>query len=145
MLELPNLYADAVNLGDGHKFAGSFCADGVWDVSATNPDWVAKGRGDILSQFEYLRGAHDWVFQLVYQSVIVAKDQSTAQVRTYVGEIGNIRGNGSSLFAVYHDTCRKHDGVWLFQRRKFDPLYHGDPGLSEEAKLSTVIDRFANS
>ena len=102
LLELPNRYADALNTNRVEGFVGSFAPDGVWDVSSSNPKWLARGRDAIAKLYEYLRGAHEWVFQVVYQSVILECSGECAKVRTYVGEYGNVSGVAvcSSLLCI---------------------------------------------
>lgn len=142
LLELPNWYADGLNINNPDQFAGSFAEDSVWDVSAANPEWIAVGRDAIKRQYAFLRGAHNWVFQVVYHSVIHECDGDRAKVRTYVGELGNLRGEGILLFAAYHDDCVRTPSGWLFANRKFDPLYHGTPDLNQDIKTYPTPNRF---
>ena len=145
LLELPSRYADALNTNRVEGFVGSFAPDGVWDVSSSNPKWLARGRDAIAKLYEYLRGAHEWVFQVVYQSVILECSGERAMVRTYVGEYGNIRGGGVQLFGVYNDECVKHEGQWYFSYRKFDALYHGPPDLLADPKRYPAPRKFGRS
>jgi ketosteroid isomerase-like protein len=123
-------YADAVTRRDEAAWTATWAKDGEWWMMGS----PTRGREDVVALWRTLTGPLAFVIQIPTTGLIELRGDC-AVGRWYITE--HIRGGDGSamlILGVYHDRYRREDGEWVFETRRFDPLYMGPPDLSAEAR-----------
>jgi ketosteroid isomerase-like protein len=124
--EVIELYTDAVTRRDWNAVGGLFAGDAVWAIGApTNIE--LGGRAAIVEGLERLVAPFD-VFVQMTHSIVIDLDGDRAGARTIVHGFGRARDRSRGAFAlgVYTDTLFRDGRRWLFESRRFDPVYIDD-------------------
>ena len=121
--ELIELYSDAVTRRDWNTAGAVFAEDAVWTIGApTNVELrgraaIAKGVADMVGAFE--------VFVQMTHSIVVELHGDRATARTIVNGFGRLRDRSRGTFTLgtYHDVLTRNGDGWLFQSRRFEPIF----------------------
>jgi ketosteroid isomerase-like protein len=121
--EVIELYSDAVTRRDWETTGALFAEDAVWsiapptDVELVGRPAIAEGVAQMVESFE--------VFVQMTHSIVIALDGDRASARTIVNGFGRSRDGSRGAFALgtYTDTLLRSGGGWLFQSRRFAPLF----------------------
>ena len=115
-------YNHAIDSGDAEAWAGTFVADGVFQLAGRDP---VVGREALC---EFARGLAPSSMRHFVSNLLVDVDAGgeTATLRAY---LALIRDHGIAMTGAYKDTLRKVDGEWGFVRRLFtsDPRPEASP------------------
>jgi uncharacterized protein (TIGR02246 family) len=125
-------YADAVNRRDAEAYAATWAPDGVWEIRGNR----YEGREAILAYWTPLMAGIPWVVQTINNGTVdVAGD--TAQARWFHTDFAAL-GDGTRRMALglYHDSCIRVGGRWLFSLRSYTRL--ADIPLSPEMQTFQV-------
>ena len=121
--EVIELYSDATTRRDWETVGAVFAEDAVWsiapptDIELTGRAAIANGVAEMVEAFE--------VFVQMTHSIVIALDGDRASARTIVNGFGRLRGGSRGAFALgtYIDTLVRTGDGWLFQSRRFEPLF----------------------
>lgn len=121
--EAIELYSDAVTRRDWKTMAAVFAEDALWsiapptDLTLHGRAAIAKGVAEMVEAFE--------VFVQMTHSIVVELDGDRASARTIVNGFGRLRDGSRGAFALgaYIDTLIRSGDGWLFQSRRFEPLF----------------------
>ena len=121
--ELIELYSDAVTRRDWSTAGAVFADDAVWTIGTpTNVELrgraaIVKGVADMVETFE--------VFVQMTHSIVVTLDCDRATARTIVNGFGRLRDRSAGTFTLgtYHDVLTRDGDGWLFQSRRFEPIF----------------------
>ena len=114
-----NRYTDAVNRRDWQAFASVYAKDAIWE-----------GLGDLVMRFEG-RDAITLGFLEIIEPMsmfvqmngpaLIDVDGDRASARSTIHELGDVPAQGTrfELYGRYEDELVRHNGVWLFQSRRF--------------------------
>jgi ketosteroid isomerase-like protein len=121
--ELIELYSDAVTRRDWETTGAVFADDAVWSI-APPTDIVLHGRAAIATGVAEMVEAFE-VFVQMTHSIVIELDGDGASARTIVNGFGRLRDGSRGAFALgtYIDTLIRSGGGWLFQSRRFEPLF----------------------
>jgi uncharacterized protein (TIGR02246 family) len=125
---LVHRYADAASRRDPLGVASTFTNDGEWHA----PEWGRhNGRDAMVAFFSAMLGGWNVFLQGLQSGVVVldAVDADHATGRWFVQEVGQrSEGTNLTIAGVYHDEYRRDAGVWLINRRRYDPLLRSADG-----------------
>jgi ketosteroid isomerase-like protein len=121
--EVIELYSDAVTRRDWETAGAVFTDDAVWsiapptDMELVGRAAIAKGVAQMVEAFE--------VFVQMTHSIVIAIDGDRASARTIVNGFGRLRDGSRGAFALgtYTDNLVRSADGWLFQSRRFAPLF----------------------
>ncbi len=136
--EVIELYSDAVTRRDWATVGAVFAEDAVWiiapptDIELHGRAAIAKGVAEMVEAFE--------VFVQMTHSIVIELHVDRAAARTIVNGFGRLRGGASGAFALgtYIDELVRAGDGWLFQSRRFDPLF-----IDNAAPVGTAYGRGA--
>jgi ketosteroid isomerase-like protein len=121
--EVIELYSDAVTRRDWTTVGAVFAEGAVWviapptDIELRGRAAIAKGVAKMVEAFE--------VFVQMTHSIVIELDGDRAAARTIVNGFGRLRDGSRGAFALgtYIDELVRAGDGWLFQSRRFDPLF----------------------
>jgi ketosteroid isomerase-like protein len=121
--ELIERYSDAVTLRDWATAGALFKEDALWSI-APPTDVTISGRAAIVDGLRTMIDPFE-VFVQMTHSIVIALDGDRATARTIVNGFGRARDGTSGAFALgtYTDLILRDGDGWLFQSRRFDPLF----------------------
>jgi uncharacterized protein (TIGR02246 family) len=125
---LVHRYADAASRRDPPGVASTFTDDGEWHAPELGRH---KGHDAMISFFTSMLDGWTVFLQGLQSGVVVldAADADRATGRWFVQEVGQrAEGTNLTLAGVYHDEYRRDAGVWLINRRRYDPLLRSVDG-----------------
>ena len=125
---LVHRYADAASRRDPLGVASTFAADGEWHAPELGRH---KGRDAMIAFFTSMLDGWNVFLQGLQSGVVVlnAADADHATGRWFVQEVGQrAEGTNLTIAGVYHDEYRRDAGVWLINRRRYDPLLRSVDG-----------------
>jgi len=111
-------YADAVNRRDAEAYAATWAPDGVWEIRGNR----YEGREAILAYWKPLMAGIPWVVQTITNGT-VDLDGETARGRWFHTDFAALPdGTKRMALGLYHDSCVRVDGRWLFALRSYTRL-----------------------
>jgi ketosteroid isomerase-like protein len=121
--ELIELYSDAVTRRDWETVGAVFAEDAIWSI-APPTDIALKGRAAIATGVGEMVEAFE-VFVQMTHSIVIELDGDRAAARTIVNGFGRLRDGSRGAFALgtYIDRLVRAGDGWLFQSRRFEPLF----------------------
>jgi ketosteroid isomerase-like protein len=122
--ELLEAYADAVCVVDANAWAATWAQDSVWEL----PDYPQIGRitgkPNIVAAWTAAMAQYPGIiFIATPGSIVVEGDE--AVVRSYTSEVFDDQANGKTTRdrGRYDDIVIRHNGQWLFKKRRFKKLH----------------------
>ena len=109
ILQLLYRYNHAIDSGDAHGWAGTFTADGVFDVAGQ----VRSGRDELAA---FAAGVHGYRHTVVNPVVNVAGDAATVRAYWVV-----YQGTAVAAVGTYADEVVRTPGGWRFAKRVSTP------------------------
>ena len=109
ILQLLYRYNHAIDGGDAHGWAGTFTADGVFDVAGQ----VRSGRDELVA---FAAGVHGYRHTVVNPVVDVAGDAATVRAYWVV-----YQGTAVAAVGTYEDEVVRTPGGWRFAKRVSTP------------------------
>lgn len=121
--EVIELYSDAVTRRDWETTGALFAEDAVWsiapptDVELHGRAAIAEGVAEMVEAFE--------VFVQMTHSIVIELNGDRASARTILNGFGRLRDGSRGAFALgtYIDALIRTGDRWLFQSRRFEPLF----------------------
>jgi ketosteroid isomerase-like protein len=114
-------FTDALMMRDYDRFASLFTSEGVWRIPYVDVEFV--GRDAIRAGIERMQGLWDYFVQTLHSGWLRI-DGDVAVGRTYVSEIGHMRGGRSEQnHALYHDCYARAPEGWRFTERTYEVRY----------------------
>lgn len=124
-------YCDAVHRRDGKTWSSLWAEDAVWDFMGQ----TITGRDNILATWEGAMAGFPIVYHTSHGAIINVQGER-ATCRWYINEeIVDANQQALRFVGIYNDVCCKHGDVWLFQHRRFDPIYQGAGALNGDTWL----------
>lgn len=124
--KLSGRYCDAIHRRDSETWASLWAEDAIWDFMGQS----IEGRTNILATWEGAMAGFPVVYHVSHGAVINV-DGDSANCRWYINEeIVDASGAPLRFVGIYNDICTRHGDEWLFQRRRFDPIYQGAGALN---------------
>ena len=109
ILQLLYRYNHAIDSGDAHGWAGTFTADGVFDVAGQ----VRSGQDELAA---FAAGVHGYRHTVVNPVVDVAGDAATVRAYWVV-----YQGTAVAAVGTYEDEVVRTPGGWRFAKRVSTP------------------------
>ena len=112
-------YTDAVNSRNWDDFPAIFAEDATWE--AIGLDLRFEGLAAITKGLSGVVGAMSSFVQMNCPAVMNYTGGERASARSTIYEIGESESQGSwfEAYGRYEDELVRHNGVWLFQSRRF--------------------------
>jgi hypothetical protein len=111
-------YTDAVNSRNWAAFPNIFAKDASWeaiglDIRFDGLDAITSGLSKIVTGMSR--------FVQMNTPAVIELDGDRASARSTIYEIGESESQGSwfEAYGRYEDELVRHNGVWLFQSRRF--------------------------
>ena len=122
--ELLESYCDAVNVRDAQAWGQTWAEDSVWELPHLDIDGI-RGREAIVAAWVEAMKLFPFVNMMAHAGSIEVEGDR-ALMRSYTDEVA-VMEDGKEIRprGRYDDVCVRHDGQWLFARRKFTVL-HGE-------------------
>jgi ketosteroid isomerase-like protein len=119
-------YIDAVHRRDAQAWAATWAPDGCWNLMGQE----VIGRDHIAALWQQMMGGFEFVLMLPSSSMYDIKGDE-ASGHWYLQEFTrDSKGEATCLVSRYLDSYRRLDGAWVYQARRYDPIYQGPPDLS---------------
>ena len=128
---LLNRYTDAVNQRDWEVYRDCWTQDAIWELHPPINGYY-EGVESIMKEAKRAVESQELFVQMIHATTILRLDETTAQARVTLNEIGKADPNGSGalpgvggmfLLAYYTDDLVKQNGDWKFRRRVYDVVY----------------------
>ena len=123
ILELMDIYADAVNQRDAELWGSTWAEGSSWKLPVIPGMENVAGKENIVAAWN----AGMAMFPFIFMSISVGDiqvDGDTATARAYTTEVGTtLDGTEIRPRGQYDDKLIKVDGEWLFIERIFNSLY----------------------
>jgi hypothetical protein len=122
---LLDAYADVVTRRAWPELAGLFLPHAKIELDTRQGDLIEIAGPDALGEF--IAGAIErfsfFEFVVLNARIDLGRGDraETADARVYMCELRVERDTGqwNNAFGVYHDRCRRHDGQWWFENRRY--------------------------
>lgn len=123
--ELLERYAEGVNQRDPDVWGSTWAEDSVWNLPVIPGMEEVKGRKNIVDGWLSAMESFPFIHMMAYLGTM-RFEGDRCYMRSYTSEVAQT-ADGQLLRPVgqYDDVVVKHNGQWLFEKRKFQSL-HGE-------------------
>jgi len=132
LYEVPVRMMDAVIREDVDQYVDCFTEDGIWDPTPLADR--AEGVVEIRRRFTDACATLSWAFQGHFSTVVTDYSHDRAQLRTYLYEVGVMKGSRSASpigLGCYTDDLVLVDGRWKLTLHDLSTIYFGSSDYAD--------------